>query len=545
MPRGVLLVLLLALSGATFGAGPADGQTGAPHSGDLQRVIVQLHTPHAGASASDRSAMEALRADVASGSDAIASVVQQHGGSVLRRYHSVPFVAIEATAETVATLHSSPGVAAVIPDGLSAPADTESNALIGATPTIAAGVDGRGQSIAVLDTGIDATHPFLTGKVVDEACYSATSSCPNGQKTQSGAGAARPCTYAVSACRHGTHVAGIAAGGPAAGVAFTGVAPGAKLIAVQVFSRFENPVCSLFGQSESPCALTLDSDMLAGLEHVSDLAASRKVASVNMSIGGPVHTSPCDNNVLKPAIDNLRAIGVATVIAAGNDSRTDGLAEPGCISSSISVGATTKQDTVASYSNSAPFMKLWAPGSAIVSSVPGGRYASFSGTSMATPHVAGGFAVARELYPTDTVSQLVSRLRNGGRKVTDSRSGLVEPRLDVLASLGAIQVVPGSVTAREGTDLVIPVTLSRTSSLTVTAQYKTLEVSTTAGVDFESRTGTVTFPPGTTRRTVVIPSIEDTTPEPDENMAVSFFAPENAAMGGYWGLGIGRIVDDD
>jgi subtilisin len=527
-----------------FGTGPAEGQT-PPPSADLERVIVQLQTPHAGADASDHAAMEALRADVATGSDAVANVVQQHGGSVVRRYHSVPYVAIEATPDTLATLHSSPDVVAVIPDQLHAPADTESNALIGATPTIAAGVDGSGQSIAVLDTGVDATHPFLTGKVVDEACYSATSNCPNGQKTQTGAGAARPCTYAVSGCRHGTHVAGIAAGGPAAGVTFTGVAPGAKLVAVQVFSRFQNPVCSALGQSESPCALTLNSDMLAGLEHVYNVAASRKVASVNMSIGGAVHTSPCDNNVLKPAIDNLRAIGIATAIAAGNDGRTDGLSEPGCISSAISVGATTKQDTVASYSNSAPFMKLWAPGSAIVSSVPGGNYASFSGTSMATPHVAGAFALARELYPTDTVTQLLFRLHYGGHKVTDTRSGLTAPRLDVLAGLGAIQVVPGSVSAPEGADIAIPVTLSRASTLTVTAQYKTVSVSATNGVDFESRTGTVTFPPGTTSRTVVIPGIPDTTPEPDEYMAVSFNGAVNAAMGGFWGLGIGRIVDND
>src|SRR5262249_555203 len=145
---------------------------------------------------------------------------------------------------------------------------------------------------------------------------------------------------------------------------------------------------------------------------------------------------------------------VATVIAAGNDGRSNAIAEPGCISSAISVGATDDTDHVASFSNSASFMKLWAPGVAITSSVPGGGYADFSGTSMATPHVAGAFAVARQVFPTASVGDILLKLRTGGVSVTDPRNGLTFPRLELLRSTGAVAVVPGSASATEGQNVV-------------------------------------------------------------------------------------------
>jgi subtilisin len=552
MRRGVLLVVLLTIV-STFGSparatarrsAPADPTTTAAGAASTQRVIVTLRTPHRSEESLGRSGISEQRASIAAGTTAVDDLVGGLGGRVTRRFHSIPYVAVDATSAAIAALEQSPLVVDVVADTPIPLADAESTALVGATATHGAGVRGSGQAIAVLDTGMDGTHPFLAGKVIDEACFAATSTCPNGAASQLGAGAGAPCTFAASACRHGTHVAGIAAGGPAPGVSFTGIAPGAALVSVQVFSRFEDPICSALGQGESPCALTLNSDMLAGLEHVYDVASTLHVASVNMSIGGLVRTSACNGNVLKPAIDILRAIGVATVIAAGNDGR-NGVAEPGCISSAISVGATTKSDTVASYSNSASFMTLWAPGSSIRSSVPGGGYANFNGTSMATPHVAGAFALARELYPTESVSQLVFRFLVAGPKITDTRFGVTRPRLDVLGATGAIKILPGTVTAAEGEELVIPATLTRASTLPVTAQYRTLSVQATDGVDFATQTGTITFAPGTTAAAVHIPGIQDAVPEPDEYMAVSFSAPQNAAMGGYWGLGFGLIVDDD
>src|SRR2546425_12543627 len=95
----------------------------------------------------------------------------------------------------------------------------------------------------------------------------------------------------------------------------------------------------------------------------------------------------------KTIIDNLRSAGIATVIAAGNAGATNAISVPGCISSAISVGATTKTDDVASYSNVSSFMSLFAPGSSIYSSLTGGGFGYLSGTSMATPHVTGAWAV--------------------------------------------------------------------------------------------------------------------------------------------------------
>ena len=134
------------------------------------------------------------------------------------------------------------------------------------------GFDGTGTAIAVLDTGVDKQHLFLAGKVVDEACFSTAvpgmslSTCPNGLDEQLGPGAAAPC--AMADCRHGTHVAGIAAG---SGGASSGVGRGARIMGVQVFSRILSPLnCG----GAAPCAGAYTSDIIAGLERVYAVAAS-------------------------------------------------------------------------------------------------------------------------------------------------------------------------------------------------------------------------------------------------------------------------------
>jgi hypothetical protein len=297
----------------------------------------------------------------------------------------------------------------------------------------AAGYTGSGQVVAVLDTGVDKAHPFLSGKVVEEACYSGNANCPNGLTTQTGVDSGVHCTYAVSGCRHGTHVAGIAAG---QGSTFSGVAKGANLMAVQVFSRFTGANC--VGAGEDPCALAYFSDTIAGLERVYALRSTHNFSSVNMSLGGGRFFSNCDTDAHKPIIDNLRSVGIVTVIASGNNGFTDSMGSPGCISSAVSVGSPTKSDTLSSFSNSASFLHLLAPGSSINSSVPGGGFAVFDGTSMATPHVAGAWALLKQKTPTASVSSLLSSLQSTGTPVTDTRvaGGFTKPRINIADAAG-------------------------------------------------------------------------------------------------------------
>jgi subtilisin family serine protease len=126
------------------------------------------------------------------------------------------------------------------------------------------------------------------------------------------------------------------------------------------------------------------------------------------------------------------------VIASGNNGFSDSMSSPGCISSAVSVGSTTKSDTLSSFSNSASFLHLLAPGSNINSSVPGGGFEVMNGTSMATPHVAGAWALLKQKTPSASVSSLLSSLQSTGTPVTDTRvtGGVTKPRINIADAAG-------------------------------------------------------------------------------------------------------------
>ena len=312
------------------------------------------------------------------------------------------------------------------------------------------GYNGGGTTVAVLDTGIDETHPFLAGRIVAEACFSSTdtarstvSLCPNGRSTQTGPGAASAQTPlcvvdGVNKCAHGTHVAGIAAGRFTPGAPADGVAPSANVIAVQVFSRMNDPAgCDGGG----PCYLSFTSDQKLALEYVAKVAKEYDVAAVNMSFGGGgPYKEACDADAtagaLKPDFDALIALGAAPVVAAGNSSFQDGVAAPACISTAVTVGATDDDDRLADFTDRGPLLDLFAPGVAIRSSVAGGGYGELSGTSMAAPHVAGAFAVMKQVNPDFTVEQNLAALRRTGKEISyEAGSATVRtPRIDVLGA---------------------------------------------------------------------------------------------------------------
>ena len=273
--------------------------------------------------------------------------------------------------------------------------------------------------------------------MVAEACYSTTSGttstavCTDGSTAP---GSGLNCDPSILACGHGTHVAGIVAGKNST---FSGVAKDATLIAIQIFSKFSATYSACGG---SPCVLTYGSDQIAGLQHVYDLRNTYNISSVNMSIGGGSYSTYCDsvNTSEKAAIDALRSVGIATVIASGNDGYSSSISSPACISTAVSVGATTKSDLVASYSNSAAILNLLAPGSSIYSSLPGNDFQSWSGTSMATPHVAGAWAVLKSANPNASVNKILNALVISGKPIADSRNGIVKSRIKLDAAVRLI-----------------------------------------------------------------------------------------------------------
>jgi subtilisin len=382
------------------------------------RVIVRLRTDFAPEGRLGRVEAAVQRDGIESARAGLQEQLRGTGYQTLREYETVPYVALKLTPRALRAVQDSPH-ATTIQEDVAVPADLAQSAPKVQAPTMwANNFTGAGKTIAVLDTGVDRFHPFLGGRVVEEACYSSTSNCPNGQKTQAGTNSAAPCTYAANGCRHGTHVAGIAAG---QGSNFSGVAPNANIMAVQVFSRITGTDCN--SAFEDPCARTYTSDQIAGLERVYQLRNTRSFAAVNMSIGGGRYFDYCDTDSRKPIIDNLRSAGIATVIAAGNDSHTDSVSAPGCISTAVTVGSTTKQDTLSSFSNMSNMVDLLAPGESITSSVPGGGFAIFDGTSMAAPHVAGAWALLEEQNPARSWYDILFSLYLHGTDVTDTRPG--------------------------------------------------------------------------------------------------------------------------
>ena len=155
-------------------------------------------------------------------------------------------VAVTVDAEGLDASAASPDVVQIVENKVNrVTADTWTTS-IGLPSAHLAGWDGSGRTVAILDTGVQADHPYLGGQVTAEAeaCFSQAtvpglveSMCP-GQATEAhGAGSAAPCV-SIAGCEHGTHVAGIAAGGPVTTPSdLTGVASGASIIAVKVFSK--------------------------------------------------------------------------------------------------------------------------------------------------------------------------------------------------------------------------------------------------------------------------------------------------------------------
>ncbi|MGE5689431.1 MAG: S8 family peptidase [Pseudomonadota bacterium] len=303
-------------------------------------------------------------------------------------------------------------------------------ALWGASPATA----GAGQKIAVIDDGIDQSHPFF-----NPAGFAYPPGFPKGQRAYTtpkviAARAFAPASpgwrnaskpFDAEQSEHATHVAGIAAGvrgvypGAARGT-ISGIAPGAWLGNYKVLTIPTVSGVGLDGNS---------TEIAAGIE----AAVADGMDVLNLSIGEP-ETEPT-RDLVTAALDGAADAGVVPVVAAGNDYGDFGegsVGSPGSAAKAISVAAVTttesgRADVVASFSSAGPTPlslrlkpDVAAPGVNILSSVPAreGTWSRFSGTSMATPHVSGAAALLRARHPTWTVQQLRSALVLTGRSAT-------------------------------------------------------------------------------------------------------------------------------
>ena len=239
--------------------------------------------------------------------------------------------------------------------------DLNADMQTGADQVWAQGVDGDSVNVAVLDTGIDTDHPEL----VDS--YRGGYDCVNGD------------TSPEDDHGHGTHVAGIiTADGDLLGNS-KGVAPGAGI--------YMYKVCDAGGSC-------YDDDMRCGMERA--VLTNAKVMSISIG-GGSYTTENCDGDYLAGLINTIVSPKMTAVIAAGNDGR--GVSSPGCASSAIAVGAVDSGDNVIYWSGRGPALDILAPGVSILSTTMDGKTGLMSGTSMATPHVAGVVALLYDANP--------------------------------------------------------------------------------------------------------------------------------------------------
>lgn len=293
---------------------------------------------------------------------------------------------------------------------------------IGADKVWEAGYDGTGVKVAVVDTGVDETHPDLAGKQIAEKNFSTSADAKDRQG-------------------HGTHVASTIAGsGAKSGGKYKGVAPGASIIDAKVLDDTGSGA---------------ESDIITGIEW----AVGQGADIVNMSLGGP--DAPGVEPLEETVNHYSETDGVLFAIAAGNEGPgASTVGTPGAADSALTVGAVDSDDKMADFSSRGPrvgdgavkpdvtapgvdITAASAPGSAIANEYgenPEG-YVTISGTSMATPHVAGSAALLKQRHPDWKAAQLKGILtastKDTGFPAFDQGSGRIQADRAIDASVYA------------------------------------------------------------------------------------------------------------
>ncbi|MFG2677604.1 S8 family serine peptidase [Streptomyces sp. NPDC048392] len=311
------------------------------------------------------------------------------------------------------------GVAGVWLDGRVSAAMAESNAQIGTPEAWQAGLTGKGVTVAVLDSGVDAGHPDLAGRIARSRSFV-------------------PGEEVADRYGHGTHVTSTVGGsGAASDGREKGVAPGATLAVGKVLDD------EGYGS---------ESAIIAGMEW-----AARDVAAdiVSMSLGS---TEPSDGtDPMAEAVNTLsRETGALFVVAAGNTGAPSSIGSPGAADAALTVGAVDSADQAAWFTSAGPrhgdnALKpdLSAPGVGILAArsrlaAGSGDYTGMDGTSMATPHIAGVAALLAEEHPDWTGARLKDALMSTSEELDASAYQLGAGRVSVPDAVGADVTATGS-----------------------------------------------------------------------------------------------------
>ena len=434
----------LAVTGAPAAVAPAADKAGIAIPNDVAVLIAQGAAdiivgidPAPGVTAAQRSATRPAAADRQAGADRAAAVYAGQKNSALasagpgvrtvRALDALPVEVVRVdTPAALAGLAAAPGVTSLsVPAAHRTAVDTDL-ALIHQPQAQQAGYTGAGVVVAVLDTGVDYRR----------APSGTFGNCSQGP----GTGTCRidhlvdvTQTGILDFDGHGTNVSGVVAK----------TAPEAHLDVYGVFHTN---------------GVALDTDLLAALNAVAQTGAARNVRAVNLSLGDEsFHTTECTASPYSAAFSSLRAVGILPVVAAGN-SAVDGadfdpgVASPACATGAIRVGAVYPQDfasdffwagcadagpradQIACFSQGGPLVSLLAPGVDITAAG-----ITESGTSQATPHVAGAVADLATANPSATAGQIAQALTSTGPSVIDTRDNRSVRRLDIAAAADAVQ----------------------------------------------------------------------------------------------------------
>ena len=277
-------------------------------------------------------------------------------------------------------------------------------------------ITGTGQTVCIVDTGIDYSHSAFGGCTYQQFLA-------GGCRVVGGYNVADNTSDPLDLNGHGTHIAGIVASND---TIYKGVAPGANLAAVKVFP----------GSSSG----TTEAVVIAGIDWCITHAVNLSISVISLSLGdGSLNNASCDSSSLGIAVNQAVDAGLLVSVASGNNGYSTGISSPACASKVVSVGSTTVSDVIPAYSNSGAILDVLAPGSAIKSASAAGNFVPRTGTSMAAPHVSGAMVLIKQyfsqFYNYSLSSAEVELRLKKGVNITDARNSLVFPRLDLYLAI--------------------------------------------------------------------------------------------------------------